>query len=258
METELIDKRIIEALKSKLDLSLSAIYIRIEKIREARGYIISTEQAAALLASENAIDISKFLTQEELSELRGLQAQPSQAVKKIVSKKMITQPKIMQFATGLRVQDPLLSDKILREAGEMAKVYPIIYTFENSVRNVISLVLTKKYGENWWDTQVKPKMRQKVKERMDKESANRWHGKRGSAPIFYTDISYLLAIIRDNWTDFVSLFPSQSWIESRISDIEMSRNIVAHNNPLAKRDVQRITVYFEDWIDQLKVFKGKV
>lgn len=254
----MIDKRILEALKSKLKLSRSAIYRHIEKIREARGYIISREQAAALFASENAIDISKVLTQEELSALRGLQAQPSQVVKKIVSKKMITQLKIMQFATGLQVQAPLLSDKILREAGEMAKVYPIIYTFENSVRNVISLVLTKKYGANWWDTQVKPKMQQKVKERMDKESANRWHGKRGSAPIFYTEIRDLITIIRDNWIDFVSLFPSQSWIESRISDIEMSRNIVAHNNPLAKRDVQRITVYFEDWVDQLKAFKDKV
>lgn len=254
----LIDKRILEALTSKLNVGPSAIYRRIEKIREARGYIISREQAAALLASENAIDISKFLTQEELSALRGLQAQPSQVVKKIVSKKMITQPKIMQFATGLRVQDPLLSDKILREAGEMANVYPVIYTFENSVRNVISLVLTKKYGANWWDTQVKPKMQQKVKERMDKESANRWHVKRGSAPIFYTDIKDLLSIIRDNWIDFVGLFPSQSWIESRISDIEMSRNIVAHNNPLAKRDIQRISVYFEDWVDQLKVVKDNI
>lgn len=247
-----------KSLEDATKLRLSALYKRIQGKKRDLGFTVTREQAAALLAAEYGIDISKFLKPEELSELRRLQTQTPQVVKKVVSRKGITQPKIIQLASGLQVQDPFLSSKILREAVEMRDVYPVIYIFENSVRNIISLVLKKKYGEKWWDTRVKPKIQDKVKDRMDKEAANRWHGRRGSAPIFYTDISDLLSIIMNNWTDFVNLFPDQDWIKSRIKEIEMSRNIVAHNNPLARRDIERISVYFEDWADQLRVLKDKI
>lgn len=254
----MIDKRIIEALKSKLRVSSTTIYERIKKIREVRRFTVSKEQAAALLAAENGIDISKYLNQDELSELGKFQIQQPVVIKKVESKRATPQIKIIQLASGLQVKEPLLSNKTLGEAIEMKEIYPIIYIFENSVRNVISSVLAARYGEKWWDTKVRPKMQDKVKGRIDKEAANRWHGRRGTAPIFYTDINDLLSIIRDNWTDFVDLFPSQSWIESRISDIEMSRNIIAHNNPLDKHDIRRIEVYFEDWGKLLKAVKDKI
>ena len=97
-----------------------------------------------------------------------------------------------------------------------------------------------------------------MKDRISKESANPWHGKRGSAPIFYTDIKHLFSIIKNNWPDFEDLFPNQNWIETRISEIEISRNIVAHNNPLAKRDIQRLSLYFEDWENQINIIKESI
>lgn len=256
----MIDKRIAEALKSKLEISSTAIYERIKKVRESRRFTVSREQAAALLAAENGIDISKFLKKEELSELGRLQAQtqPPQIVKKIVSKKVMPQPKIIRFDSSLEIQDPLLSPKTPCDAVEMSKIYVYIYVFENSVRNVISLVLAKKYGVNWWETQVGEKVRNRVQKRINDEVNNPWHGKRGSAPIFYTDINDLKSIIKNNWTDFASLFPDQNWIETRIGEIERSRNIIAHNNPLAKRDIGRIKVYFEDWEAQLKAVRDKI
>lgn len=254
----MIDRRIIEALKSQLDLSSRAIYKRIQKVRESRAFTISGEEAAALLAAESGIDILKYLNQDQLSELRKLQAQQPVVIKKIEVKKAAPQPKVIQLASGLQVKETLLSNKTLSEALEMKEIYPIIYIFENSVRNFISSVLTSHYGVNWWDSRVRPKIQDKVKGRMEKEAANRWHGRRGTAPIFYTDINDLLSIIRDNWTDFTDLFSSQSWIESRISDIEMSRNIIAHNNPLDKHDIRRIEVYFEDWVKLLEAGKDKI
>jgi len=142
----LIDKRIIEALKSNLDIGYSAIYERIKKVRESKGFTISKEQAAALLASENGIDISKYLKQDELSELRKLQTQVPPIIKKVVHKQVIPQSKIIRLNSGLEIQDPLLPVKTSSKAIEMAEVYVYIYIFENSVRNVISLVLSKKYG----------------------------------------------------------------------------------------------------------------
>lgn len=255
---ELIDRRILEALKNKLGISYASIYERIKKVKQSRGFTISREQAAALLASENGIDISKFLSQGELYELQKLQSQQPVVIKKVESRKAPPQPKVVQLASGLQVQEPLLSNKIISESKEMSNIYPIIYIFENSVRNFISSVLAARYGDNWWDTKISPKIQRKVEGRMDKEDANRWHGRRGVTPIFYTDINDLLSIIRDNWNDFVGLFPSQVWIESRINDIEMSRNIIAHNNPLDKHDIQRIKVYFEDWLKLLKAVKDKI
>lgn len=254
----MIDKSLMKSLKEATNLSLSALYKRIQRKKQDLGFIVTIEQAVALLASENGIDISRYLNKDELSELRRLQTQPSQVVKKIASKKVITQPKIMRFASGLQIQDPLLSNKILGEAVEMAKVYPLIYTFENSVRNVISLVLAKKYGQDWWDTHVAKPVKDRVQKRINDESNNPWHGRRGSAPIFYTDIKDLQSIIRNNWGDFLSLFPNQNWVETRISEIERSRNIIAHNNPLCKRDVDRVNIYFKDWETQLRAVKDKI
>ena len=255
----MIDKRIIEALKTNLDIGAAAIYERIKKLRESRKFTISKEQAAALLAAESGIDISKFLKPEELSELSRLPIQAPPIIKNVVYKQPTSQTKILKSSSGLQIQDPLLSSRIFGEVIEMANnVYPIIYIFENSVRNVISLVLTKKYGQDWWDTHVAKPVKDRVQGRINDESNNPWHGRRGSAPIFYTDIKDLQSIIKNNWGDFASLFPNQNWVETRISEIERSRNIIAHNNPLAKRDIRRISVYFEDWEVQLKAVKDKI
>jgi hypothetical protein len=34
--------------------------------------------------------------------------------------------------------------------------------------------------------------------------------------------------------------------------IEASRNVVAHMNALRQRDIQRIKINFEDWLDQIR------
>jgi hypothetical protein len=49
------------------------------------------------------------------------------------------------------------------------------------------------------------------------------------------------------------MFPDLTWVKSRIDSIGLSRNIVAHNNPLPNREIQRLKIYFGDWIRQLKI-----
>jgi hypothetical protein len=247
-----------KSLKEASDLSLSTLYEQIRRKKRDLGFKVTREQAAALVASEFGIDISKFLKPEELSELRRLPTQAPPIIKKVVYKQPMPQHKIIKFSSGLQIQDPLLPLKTANEAVEMSKIYEYIYVFENSVRNVISLVLTKKYGQDWWDTHVAKTVKERVQGRINDEGNNPWHGKRGSAPIFYTLIDDLKSIIKNNWTDFARIFPDQNWIETRIGEIERSRNIIAHNNPLAKRDAERIKIYFEDWEAQLKAVKDKI
>jgi hypothetical protein len=49
-----------------------------------------------------------------------------------------------------------------------------------------------------------------------------------------------------------SQFPSESWFPSIVEKIEASRNVVAHMNPVRKRDIDRIRLNFEDWLEQVK------
>jgi hypothetical protein len=131
------------------------------------------------------------------------------------------------------------------------EVYLILYLFENSVRELIRLVL-EKHGSDWWDKVVPVHVKQDVEKRLKQEADNRWHGTRGSHRICYTDIGDLYSIISANWQDFKGIFPDDAWIRVTIRGIELSRNIVAHNNPLSEREVKRLKMYYEDWIRQVK------
>lgn len=97
-------------------------------------------------------------------------------------------------------------------------------------------------------------MKKEVEERLLKEKENRWHGKRGVHKIFYTNIGDLNSIVSMNWADFKDMFPSQAWIKSRVDEIEFSRNIVAHNNPLSDHDIKRLKIYFEDLLKQTREY----
>jgi hypothetical protein len=112
----------------------------------------------------------------------------------------------------------------------------------------------------WWDevNVVPAEVKKKVKNRQKQEGKNRWHYKRGSHEIFYTDFGDLSSIISNNWKEFESLFPNLRWIQAKLEEVEQSRNIIAHNNPLPKREFNRIDIIFEDLRKQLADYIKKV
>jgi uncharacterized protein YdcH (DUF465 family) len=106
-------------------------------------------------------------------------------------------------------------------------------------------------GPDWWDTGTSSELRRKVQQRQDKEGSNRWHIRRGAQEIYYTDFGDLISVIRNNWGIFEDLFPDQNWVINRLTELEASRNIIAHNNNLDERELQRIRMYLQDWIRQV-------
>jgi len=254
----MINKQIFSLLLEKCKVTPQRIYRMIDEKKKHHNYTISKETAAYLLAAESGIDISKYLEEDELTKVREvkepiiLTQTKSRAPAKGVSKQIV-----VEIAKELKIVDPLLPKKLVDEATEMAAVYPIVYIFENSVRNLISNVMEAKYGGKWWDSKVGSKVKERVKSRMDKEDKNRWHGKRGAHPIFYTDIEDLKSIITANWSDFEDIFPNLQWVSGKIDEIEMSRNVIAHNNPLELRDITRLKLNLEDWIMQISRWTGK-
>jgi len=253
-----INPKLMKVLCKELGVTVQRVYQLIKKRRKACDNLITDNQAIFLIASENEnIDVTKFADEKMLEKLRELKGRI------IINKNSKNKKQIINKITNIRldrsfkIQGNLLAKNTLSEAKEMSKIYPYLYVFENSVRTVIQKVL-EKHGKNWWDTKVIDKIKLMVKGRKNKEEKNPWHGKRGAHQIYYTDINDLKGIIRHNWEDFKKIFPSQSWIDQRIEEIEISRNIVAHNNPLSKDDIDRIKIYFKDWSKQISAKRKEI
>jgi len=250
----MINREILSLLKNKMGLSIPSLYAKIEKKRTEIGYGYSTEVAAYVVAAEMHIDISKHLSAEELAAVREAMrvrvAYPLGQRRAKVEKQVV-----MTFEKDFQIHCPVVPEAVLNDAKKMQRVYPYFYIFENSIRYFIKDTLQSKYGDDWWLRAVNPGIRKDVDRRQAKEGRNRWHGGRGEHPIFYTDIDHLRKIITSNFDDFKDKLPDVDrpveWLTNRIEEIELSRNIVAHHNPLSDDDIARVKMYFREWIKQI-------
>lgn len=139
------------------------------------------------------------------------------------------------------------SQQIQDGAERMSRLYIAFFCFENSVREFVQQRLRDNYGDTWWDTKVPPNIKSKVDNRKKEEEKNKWHQPRSRTNINYADFGDMPGIILNNWQDFQDLFDSQEWVKGRFSDLEKSRNVIAHNNVLEDPEIDRIRLYLQDW-----------
>lgn len=251
-----IQKEIMDELKKKFSgITVQRIYQKIEDIKK-KYRIIDRDIAAYALAFENDIKIEKWLDPSIVDKVQT-------AIHRVPAEIAVGREKKKSNSssyTTVKFSEPTLNESILpkqitQEALKMAKVYPIIYVFENSIRYVIQKTMEMNHGSDWWNNTVPRKIREKVSSRIADEDKNKWHGKRGAHEIFYTDIEELGDIISNNWQDFEKYFPDQSWIKTTIAKIGTSRNIIAHNNPLSDDDILAVKVHYRQWHNQIKDIK---
>lgn len=248
MVNQMINREIMNLLREKSHKSSRTIYKMIEQ--RQKDHAVNRETAAHLLAMEYDINIAKYLTEEELAKVREIKS-PIIVRERSIPSKAIARSITVRIEPEIDVEVSNLPPKVIREAKEMAHVYPYIYLFENSVRYLIKEILEKKYGDNWWEDLAPSDAKREVSKRMAKEDIHRWHARRGEHPIFYTDMHNLYSIIVKNWDDFKDMFPDQDWVKSRVEEIELSRNIVAHNNPLPKDERTRLKLDLKAWVKQV-------
>jgi hypothetical protein len=139
----------------------------------------------------------------------------------------------------------------------MARVYPMLYVFENSAREFIDGHLSAAYGPDWWEEdQLVPREVQRTVEISRKaERENRTHTSRKARPIYYTTFGDLVRIVESEkgWKVFKPpLFPRRTWLPELVASSEVTRNIVAHMNPLQPVDVRRLEMAVNDWLRQIK------
>jgi len=156
----------------------------------------------------------------------------------------------------------LISGVLINSAFNNAGLYPELFLFENSLREFINLVLSKKYGIKWWDVRVKGETQRNVEVRMRKEKMNPWHGGRAVDPIFYADLSDLTTIIRGHPNEFVPFFKDVvgklTWLTQKLEEISLTRNNLAHSAPLRQADINRFRTYFVDWYNQIPVIESRL
>lgn len=154
-------------------------------------------------------------------------------------------------ANVVRVSSTDFSPKIIYNANKMASVYVLFFCLENAVRELITERLSERHGIDWWETCVPAKIKESVKKLKEKEDKNKYHTSRSSSLIGYTMFGNLAQIIIARWEDFSDLFPEQSWINSRFTDLEMSRNIIMHTGTLPEIEIERIESISRDWLRQV-------
>jgi len=212
---------------------------------------MSTEEGTYVLAHQEGLDLTKYLTREMVDRIRGMlpkdagQTTPSAALR---ARRKAPATKPVKIAPSLELVDAMLPAAVATDTRRMATIYPKFYVFENSLRNVISRVLRASNGKDWWRTCAPTDVKNKVAKRKAQESEMPWHGKRGTHEIYYSDFGDLKKLITKNWAEFSGLFPKQEWITHRLEELEPPRNVLAHHNPVSKQDEKRIELYSDDWI----------
>jgi len=239
------DRRVRRELLEKLNISRQALSQRAKRIKEKYGPM-TTDEAVYVIAHQEHVDLSKYLPLGTIDRVRSLVPRDTAAQLLPTATKQYSKAPRRRQLDDIYF-DPFIDDQIANAALKNAEIYPIVYVFENSVRKLVAAVMQKEFGRDWWETQVNDKIKNTVEIRRNEEKGHPWHSQRGAESIYYTDISDLKTIINTHNRVFTKLFGKIPRIELWIEEIEKTRNTLAHNNPVAKKDRERLNVYARDW-----------
>ena len=114
---------------------------------------------------------------------------------------------------------------------EMARLYSVLFCFENEIRDFIRDTLREKDGEDWID-KLPPKIREHVGEgRKATALKDSWLEGEKTDLLGFLEFGHLAQIIINKWEHF-QVIPSQHWLKQRMDEIEKVRHFIAHNRML--------------------------
>jgi len=249
-----------------------------DKLGKKESYVVQQISKRAKSYSPEAYFVY-WLTKEKINSRiyqRGLSESIRKEIQDLLNKEIQTktktvvikkiEKKVLYKIDGLNIEKkpPLIDDKLIKEANENAQTYQALYILENSIRNLIILVLEKQIDINWWHSKgIVPKpIKDNVSFKKENEKMNAFHGKRGVHEIFYTDFSELSTILKNNAKHFNNLFKGitgrLSFLTQKLEELSLSRNALAHTCPLSKRNRNRFVGYLEDLYDEFEQIVNKI
>lgn len=136
--------------------------------------------------------------------------------------------------------------KLRNKSLEMARLYSVIFCFENDVRDYIRETLSENIGVDWWD-KLSPKIKSHAESRQATALKDSWLEGEKMDLLGFVDFGMLGNIIIEKWEHFGNVIPSQHWLKQRMDELEKTRNFIAHNRMLLPSEFQRIFMYIADW-----------
>jgi hypothetical protein len=218
---------------------------------------MSRADTYAVLADEQGIKLHQYLVEPDLGRVRviiaaGRDAAPAAENGKRPRAKTETRLKeIVVDGARFAIDDPILPEQVSADVARMASVYPLTYVFENSVRELVTRVMQKKYGADWWKQPMVPKkVFDHVETNKKNEAAVPWHATRGTHDIHYTGIDDLIAIMfatNDNRPTFEAILGKETGVRHLVEIIEQSRHAIAHHRPLPPDEIKRLQLNVRAW-----------
>jgi hypothetical protein len=132
------------------------------------------------------------------------------------------------------------------QALEMARLYAVIFCFENEIRDFIRAVLEEKEGAEW-ESNIPPGIKKYAESRQTAALKESWLEGEKSDLLGFADFGNLAQLIIDKWEYFKDIMPTQHWLKQRMDELEKTRNFIAHNRMLLPSEFQRIYMYINDW-----------
>jgi hypothetical protein len=129
---------------------------------------------------------------------------------------------------------------------EMARLYAVLFCFENEIRVFIREALEEKEGLDWPD-KLPPKIKEHAEGRREAAHKDTWLEGEKADLLGFIDFGQLAQIIIAKWEHFKDVVPTQHWLKQRMDEIEKSRNFIAHNRMLLPSEFQRLYMYIADW-----------
>ena len=131
------------------------------------------------------------------------------------------------------------------QALEMARLYAVLFCFENELRQFVRETLREKVGEDW-ATALPKKIRDHAQSRRDVALKDSWLEGEKTDLLGFVEFGHLAQIIVDKWEHF-QVIPSQHWLQQRMDEMEKVRHFIAHNRMLLPSEFQRLYMYIADW-----------
>jgi Swt1-like HEPN len=129
---------------------------------------------------------------------------------------------------------------------EMARLFAVLFCFENEIRDFIREALLEKEGPDWMD-KLPPKIKEHAESRRETALKDSWLEGEKSDLLGFVDFGHLAQIITAKWDFFKDVIPTQHWLKQRMDELEKCRNFIAHNRMLLPSEFQRIYMYISDW-----------
>ncbi len=129
---------------------------------------------------------------------------------------------------------------------EMARLYAVLFCFENEIRDFIREALEEKEGLDWQD-KLPPKIKEHAESRRETAHKDTWLEGEKADLLGFVDFGQLAQIVIAKWEHFKDVLPTQHWLKQRMDEIEKARNFIAHNRMLLPSEFQRLYMYIADW-----------